>query len=136
MRRLDHPGDARHDVGGRHIARFGQLFPELEHALLSYRQASRFDIVSDHSGLGAAAMADLVQAPVVHTVHSTLNDEHGRIYRLIAELNPRLRFISTSLKQREPAEDLPWIANCPSALDLDAYPFSTAAATTCCSSGG
>src|SRR4051794_34567363 len=106
------------------IARFGQLMPELEHALLSYRQASRFDIVFDHSGLGAAAMADLVQAPVVHTVHSTLDDEHGRVYRLISELNPRLRFIPTSLKQREPAEDLPWVANCPSALDLDAYPFS------------
>jgi glycosyltransferase involved in cell wall biosynthesis len=106
------------------IAQFGQLVPELEHALLSFRDASRFDIISDHSGMAAAAMADLASAPVVHTVHSPLNDEPGRIYRLIAELNPRLRFISTSLKQREPAEDLPWIANCPSALDLDAYPFS------------
>ena len=106
------------------IAQFGQLVPELEHALLSFRDASRFDIISDHSGLAAAAMADLASAPVVHTVHSPLNDEPGRIYRLIAELNPRLRFISTSLKQREPAEDLPWIANCPSALDLDAYPYS------------
>jgi glycosyltransferase involved in cell wall biosynthesis len=106
------------------IARFGDLVPELEHALLAFRDASRYDIVSDHSGLAAAAMADLASAPVVHTVHIPLNDEPGRIYRLIAELNPRLRFISTSLKQREPAEDLPWIANCPSALDLDAYPFS------------
>ncbi len=74
--------------------------------------------------MAAAAMADLVSTPVVHTVHSPLTDEPGRMYRLIAERNPRLRFISTSLKQREPAEDLPWIANCPSALDLDAYPFS------------
>jgi glycosyltransferase involved in cell wall biosynthesis len=98
--------------------------PELEHALLSFREASRFDIVSDHSGLAAAAMADLAATPVVHTIHTPLTGDAGRIYRLIAELNPRLRFISTSLKQREPAEDLPWIANCPSALDLDAYPFS------------
>src|SRR6478735_9698317 len=106
------------------IARFGQLQPELEHALLAYRDAPLYDIISDHSGRAAAAMADLVQTPVVHTVHSPLTDEPGRMYRLIAERNPRLRFISTSLKQREPAEDLPWIANCPSALDLDAYPFS------------
>ncbi len=106
------------------FARFGQLVPELEHALLSFRDAARFDIISDHSGLAAASIADLAKTPVVHTVHSPLNDEPGRLYRLIAELNPGLRFISTSLKQREPAEDLPWIANCPSALDLDAYPFS------------
>jgi glycosyltransferase involved in cell wall biosynthesis len=106
------------------IARFGQLLPELEHALLAYRDAGRYDVISDHSGMVAAAMADLVERPVVHTVHSPLTDEPGRLYRLIAERNPRLRFISTSLKQREPAEDLPWIANCPSALDLDAYPFA------------
>src|SRR6478672_5864615 len=106
------------------LARYGQLLPELEHALLAFRDAGRYDVISDHSGMAAAAMADLVQTPVVHTVHSPLTDEPGRMYRLIAERNPRLRFISTSLKQREPAEDLPWIANCPSALDLDAYPFA------------
>jgi glycosyltransferase involved in cell wall biosynthesis len=106
------------------LARYGQLLPELEHALLAFRDAGRYDVISDHSGMAAAAIADLVPTPVVHTVHSPLTDEPGRMYRLIAERNPRLRFISTSLKQREPAEDLPWIANCPSALDLDAYPFA------------
>ena len=88
-------------------------------------QASRFDIVSDHSGLrrgGDGRPRARRRSCTPCTARSTTST--GRIYRLIAELNPRLRFISTSLKQREPAEDLPWVANCPSALDLDAYPFS------------
>ena len=33
--------------------------------------------------------------------------------------------ISLSLNQRKPQPDLPWVATCPNALDLDAYPVHT-----------
>jgi glycosyltransferase involved in cell wall biosynthesis len=107
------------------MASFGRTLPELEHTLEAWIQAPRFDLVNDHSGLLAAAMADLCPVPVCHTVHEPLTGHLGTTYRLIANANRRLQLISLSLKQREPAPELPWIANCPSALDLDAYPFSS-----------
>ena len=36
---------------------------------------------------------------------------------------PRAHLISLTLAQRRPKPDLPWLANCPNALDLDVYPF-------------
>jgi glycosyltransferase involved in cell wall biosynthesis len=104
--------------------RIGQSMPDLEHTLTAWLRAADFDLVNDHSGMLAASMAGLCPVPVCHTVHGPLDGEPGRIYRQIARISPRLRLISLSMNQRLPAPDLPWLANCPNALDLDAYPFS------------
>jgi glycosyltransferase involved in cell wall biosynthesis len=104
--------------------RLGESLPELEHTLAAWLQARDLDLISDHSGLVAAALTDLSPVPVCHTVHQPLSGERGRVYRQIARLSPRLRLISLSMNQRRPAPELPWLANCPNALDLDAYPFS------------
>jgi len=104
--------------------RIGQSMPDLEHTLTAWLHAGDFDLVNDHSGMLAAAMAGLSPVPVCHTVHGPLDGEPGRVYRQIARISPRLRLISLSMNQRRPAPDLPWLANCPNALDLDAYPFS------------
>jgi glycosyltransferase involved in cell wall biosynthesis len=102
--------------------RIGQTLPELHHALACYEQAADFDVVNDHSGLVGATLAGCVDVPVVHTVHGPLDGEAGPIYAQIAHVAPRLGLISLSLNQRRPRPDLPWIANCPNALDLSAYP--------------
>jgi glycosyltransferase involved in cell wall biosynthesis len=102
--------------------RIGQTLPELEHALACYAQAGDFDVVNDHSGPPAAALGGTVATPVVHTVHGPLDGEAGPIYEQIARVAPAVRLISLSLNQRRPKPDLPWIANCPNALDLHAYP--------------
>jgi glycosyltransferase involved in cell wall biosynthesis len=103
---------------------YGRTLPELGHVLDAYGRVGDFDVVNDHSGLIAAALADLVGVPVCHTVHTPLTGREGQLYRGISALNPRLRFISMTMHQRAPAPDLPWLANCPSAIDLDAYPFA------------
>jgi glycosyltransferase involved in cell wall biosynthesis len=102
----------------------GRTLPELAHTLVAWSHSGDFDLVNDHSGLLAAAMTDLARSPVCHTVHDPLTDGLADTYRLVASLNSHLRLISNSQKQREPAPDLPWLANCPNALDLDAYPFA------------
>ncbi len=104
--------------------RIGDSLPDLQHTLTAWLHAGAFDLVNDHSGLLAAALAGSCPAPVCHTVHGPLDGEEGRVYRQIARLNPRLRFISLSLSQRRPAPDLAWLHNCPYAFDVDAYPFS------------
>jgi glycosyltransferase involved in cell wall biosynthesis len=102
----------------------GQSQPELEHTLAAWLRAADFDLVNDHAGLLGAALSGLCPVPVCHTVHAPLGGDQGRIYRQVARINPRLRLISLSMSQRVPAPDLPWLANCPYAIDLDAYPFS------------
>jgi glycosyltransferase involved in cell wall biosynthesis len=102
--------------------RIGQSNPALEHALACIVRADEFDVVNDHSGALAAALLGLaLPTPGCHTVHGPLTGEDGRIYHQIATANPAVRLISLSLSQRTPAADLPWLANCPNALDLDRY---------------
>jgi glycosyltransferase involved in cell wall biosynthesis len=101
----------------------GMTRPELRHALSCLERADEFDVVNDHSGPLAAALTWAVATPVVHTVHGPLNDESRPIYESIASVAPEVGLISISLNQRKPAPHLPWVANCPNALVLDAYPF-------------
>jgi glycosyltransferase involved in cell wall biosynthesis len=102
--------------------RIGLALPELHHALACYERAAEFDILNDHSGLPAAALGGTVDTPVVHTVHGPLDGEAGPIYEQIARVSPRVGLISLSMNQRRPKPALPWIANCPNAIDLSAYP--------------
>jgi glycosyltransferase involved in cell wall biosynthesis len=102
--------------------RIGESMPEFRHALACFERAGDFDIVNDHSGPPAAALGAAVGTPVVHTVHGPLDGEAGPVYEQIARFAPQVRLISLSLNQRKPLPDLPWVANCPNALDLHAYP--------------
>ncbi len=102
--------------------RIGESMPEFTHALACYERAGEFDVINDHSGPPAAALGGAVPTPVVHTVHGPLDGEARLIYEQIARVVPQLRFISISENQRRPMPDLAWVANCPNALDLHAYP--------------
>ena len=44
------------------------------------------------------------------------------MYASIARVAPQVGLISISMNQRKPKPDLPWIANCPNALDFSVYP--------------
>ncbi len=104
--------------------RIGQTLPELHHLLSCYARADEFDVINDHSGLPAAAIGGLIDTPVLHTVHGPLDGEGGVIYEQIAAVAPRIGLISISMNQRVPMPDLPWVANCPNALDFSLYPVS------------
>jgi glycosyltransferase involved in cell wall biosynthesis len=100
----------------------GRWLPDLRHALTCYTRAEEFDIVNDHSGPLAATVGATVETPVVHTVHGPLIGVDGEVYEQVARVAPQVGLISISLNQREPKPDLPWIANCPNALDFSFYP--------------
>jgi glycosyltransferase involved in cell wall biosynthesis len=104
-------------------SRIGFSWVDLRHALSCYLRADEFDVVNDHSGPNAAALGGLVSTPVVHTVHGPLDEISLANYRGIATLSHGVGFISLSMNQRRPGPDLPWVANCPNALDLASYPF-------------
>ena len=102
--------------------RIGEGNADLLHALECYVRADEFDVVNDHSGPLAATVGGLLETAFVHTVHGPLVGEPGELYERIAAVAPRLALVSLSLNQRKPLPGLPWVANCPNALNLDAYP--------------
>jgi glycosyltransferase involved in cell wall biosynthesis len=100
----------------------GRTHWELSHALACYGEAEEFDVISDHTGVAGLALSGLVDRPVVHTVHGPLVGEPGLMYERLAGLIPNVHLVSLSINQRRPKPDLPWLANCPNALDLSLYP--------------
>jgi glycosyltransferase involved in cell wall biosynthesis len=100
----------------------GTSLVELHHCLHCYERADQFDVINDHSGLPAAALGGVVRKPVLHTVHGPLDAIGGLVYEQVARVAPRVGLISISLNQRKPRPDLPWVANCPNALDFSLYP--------------
>jgi glycosyltransferase involved in cell wall biosynthesis len=100
----------------------GRSVYELHHALGCYERAGEFDVINDHSGALGAVLGAIVSTPAVHTVHGPLDRRSGELYQQIASVAPRVGFISVSMNQRAPQPDLPWVANCPNALDLSSYP--------------
>ncbi|MDQ5821370.1 MAG: glycosyltransferase family 4 protein [Actinomycetota bacterium] len=104
-------------------AQIGRTQPELRHALSCYERAAEFDLINDHSGMLGASLGGAVGTPVVHTVHGPVDGESGEIYESIARIAPHVGLISISMKQRMPKPHLPWIANCPNALDFSVYPY-------------
>jgi glycosyltransferase involved in cell wall biosynthesis len=100
----------------------GRSFWEVRHALSCYTRADDFDVINDHSGPPAAALGATISTPVVHTVHGPLTGEPGELYDQIARVAPQVGLVSISMNQRAPRPDLPWVANCPNALDFSLYP--------------
>jgi glycosyltransferase involved in cell wall biosynthesis len=103
----------------------GHTFWELRHAVACMEAANegRFDVVHDHSGLLGLALGALAPVPLVHTVHGPLAGDVGELYASICNMSPRAHLISLTYAQRRPKPELPWLANCPNALDLERYPF-------------
>ena len=101
----------------------GRSFWELRHVLHCFERADEFDVITDHSGPPAAALAAAIDTPVVHTVHGPLDGEPGLLYDQVSAVSPGTAYVSLSMNQRKPRPDLNWIANCPNALDLSVYPF-------------
>jgi glycosyltransferase involved in cell wall biosynthesis len=105
--------------------RIGEPLPELRQVLACYERADEFEVISDHTGSFAAALAPLARIPVLHTVHGPLDGELGDAYEQIARMTPELHLVSLSRSQRRPRPRLPWIANRPNAVDPSRYPWSS-----------
>jgi glycosyltransferase involved in cell wall biosynthesis len=100
----------------------GRTMADLRHLLHVLQTAGEFDVINDHTGPLGATLGQLVETPVVHTVHGPLNGEPGEVYQAIGRVAPGVGLISVSLNQRRPKPDLNWVANVPNALDLEHYP--------------
>ena len=101
----------------------GHTFWELHHAINCFERHGEFDVIHDHTGLLGLTLGSLLPTPFVHTVHGPLTGDPGTMYERITRLARRRCLVSLSMAQRQPLPDLPWLANVPNAIDLDAYPL-------------
>lgn len=104
-------------------ARIGEMALELEHVLACISRHEEFDVVHDHSGLLAVALAASIETPFVHTCHGPLTGHSRLLYTSTLAFNPRAWLVALTDAQRRAAPHLPWLATCPNAIDVDRFRF-------------
>jgi len=90
---------------------------------LTAELAEPFDVVHDHSGYTALAMADRVSAPVVHTVHGPFDEANRRFYQRHAH-KARLVAISRSQAASAP-RGVRVVDVVPNPIAVDRWPLRT-----------
>ena len=98
-----------------HVAR---AFAEIDAAR---EDGTPFDVIHDHSGFTALAMADRICAPVVHTIHGPFTEEMVEFYSAHGH---RARTVAISETQREDAPPaVRGSAVIPNPIAVDRWPF-------------
>ena len=80
-----------------------------------------FDVVHDHTLIGASRLAARGTWPLVHTLHGVWTERSRALYRRLAD---HLALVAISHDQAERAHGVPITAVIPHGLDLDHYPVS------------
>ncbi len=118
-----------------HADQIGSSLYESDHVGTAYDVVDRaaaedrpFDVVHDHSGFTAVAMADRVSAPVVHTLHAPFNDEtrpfyqrHGHKARLVAISRFQLEHAPPGVQVADVAPNPIRVEDWPFRADKDDY---------------
>lgn len=106
----------------------GSSLRESDHVACAWAEIDRaaelgrpFDVVHDHSGFTALAMADRVHAPVVHTLHGPFDAMTNRFYQRHGH-KARLVSISHSQAASAPA-GVQVLDVVPNPIDVDRWPF-------------
>jgi glycosyltransferase involved in cell wall biosynthesis len=107
----------------------GQALFEADHVALAFaavesaRNGSKpFDVVHDHCGYTALAMADRLPVPLVHTVHGPIDNDTAAFY---ARHGAKGRMVCISRAQARSAPDVAHIAAVvPNPIDVDAWPVA------------
>ncbi len=113
---------------GAHADQIGSALFEADHVASAYDAIHRaaldgepFDVIHDHSGFTAVAIAHHAAAPVVHTLHAPFNDETRPFYQRHGH---KARLVAISRSQLEQAPFGVHVAHVvPNPLRVEAWPF-------------
>ncbi len=112
----DHPDEIERALyEADHVAR---VFADLDQ---SEDDGLPFDVVHDHCGFTALAMADRISVPMVHTLHGPFTAQTGQFYRAHG---PKARLVAISQAQKASAPTgLVTAAVIPNPVDVTAWPY-------------
>ena len=96
------------------------IFHDTVHQILVHRQASRFDLIHQHTYWSGMVGALLLDRPVVHTLHRSFTPEMRRVYAPCAD---RLWFVALSQAQRAHMPELRYAGVVYNGIDTARYPL-------------
>jgi glycosyltransferase involved in cell wall biosynthesis len=113
---------------GTHADQIGSSLYEADHVGAAYdaiddaaAEDRPFDVLHDHSGFTAVAMAHRLSVPVVHTLHAPFNDETRPFY---ARHGHKVRLVAISRFQLEHAPPSVRVADVvPNPIRVEDWPF-------------
>lgn len=114
-------------LDGTHPDEIQRALYEVDHVARAFRviddACPPFDVVHDHSGFAALAMADRMRTPMVHTLHGTLDLATSAFY---AQHGRKATLVPISGAQRNAAPVGPQYAGViPNPVDVAAWPLRT-----------
>jgi len=97
----------------------------LTHTLASYFEIAKgnYDIIHDHTWKEGLACASFLNIPIVHTLHSPIDEENRRFYSLFRD-HPGIYFITISDFQQSCLPGLKYAATVYNSIEFSKYPFS------------
>lgn len=97
----------------------------LTHTLASYFEIAKgnYDIIHDHTWKEGLACASFMNIPIVHTLHSPIDEENRRFYSLFRD-HPGIYFITISNFQQSCLPGLKYAATVYNSIEFSKYPFS------------
>jgi len=87
---------------------------------LEYLRQNKFDIIHNHAGWRFLSFANLLPAPLVTTLHGTLEIKQEHI---IYQTYQKTGFVSISNAQRVPLSSLNYVATVYNGIDVDSFTF-------------
>lgn len=100
--------------------RIGETFYDVQHVATCLRHAGEFDIIHDHSGFAGVAFADLVDTPMVHTLHGPFTHDICRFYQ---EFRDSVHYVSISDYQRSCCPGLQHAGTVYNPIDVEGWPY-------------
>jgi len=97
------------------------------HTLESYLKISQgnFDVIHDHTWKEGLLCAGFIDIPVVHTLHSPIDEENKRFYSIFLNSNiDHIHFVTISNFQQEQLPGLNWAGTVYNSILFDKYPYS------------
>jgi len=97
----------------------------LTHTLASYTEISKgdYNIIHDHTWKEGLICAAFIDMPVIHTIHSPMNEENIKFYGLFKHY-PRVYFVTISNYQQNCLPGLNYVGTVYNSIDLPRYPYS------------
>lgn len=96
------------------------IWHDTVHSLLVHRDPSRFDVIHQHTVWSGLVAAQLIDVPVVHTLHGSFTPQMRQLY---AELADRLWFVAISQAQRAHMPELRYGGVVYNGIDTGVYPL-------------
>lgn len=100
--------------------RIGETLYDVRQVAACLRRADEFDIIHDHSGFAGVAFAELVDTPVVHTLHGPFTHDICGFYQ---EFRDSAHYVSISDYQRSCCPDLQHAGTVYNPIDVEGWPY-------------